>query len=71
MTGELMKSDLRPFTIQSILNLFKEKDPDELTIHVQHFSVEFGSTQLSKKMLQFWEGNEITSHKMTEWELCE
>ena len=27
LTGDLMKSDLGPFTIQAILNRFKEKDP--------------------------------------------
>lgn len=66
-----MKSDLKPFTIQSILNRFKEKDPSAATIHIQHFSVEFASIQLSKKMVQFCGGEEITSHEFTEYELSQ
>jgi hypothetical protein len=64
-SGELMRTNLKFFIVDRILDRFERKSKLDNTINVEHFSVEFQSQQLSKKMRQLWAGKDPKYHELT------
>jgi hypothetical protein len=70
-SGELMRTNLKFFIVDRILDRFDHKDKLSLSIAVEHFSVEFQSIMLSKKMRQLWAGGNPSKHSLTEFEMAD